>query len=94
MNAIPEGEWFCPDCTEDPGAPIVVGSGKKPPAAKKTVKRPAPDPEPEEDEEEEEEEEEEENGAGRKRKAASGGRKAARKYLFMWPPFSSDACDI
>ncbi|CAL1714552.1 unnamed protein product [Somion occarium] len=29
LDAIPDGEWFCPDCEEDPGAPVVLGSGKK-----------------------------------------------------------------
>ena len=27
---MPDGEWFCPDCEDEPGAPVVVGSGKKP----------------------------------------------------------------
>lgn len=30
LDAVPEGEWFCPDCEDEPGAPIVVGAGKKP----------------------------------------------------------------
>ncbi|GJE93212.1 RCC1/BLIP-II protein [Phanerochaete sordida] len=30
LDAVPDGEWFCPDCEEEPGAPIVVGAGKKP----------------------------------------------------------------
>lgn len=30
LAAVPEGDWFCPDCEEEPGAPVVVGSGKRP----------------------------------------------------------------
>lgn len=30
LDTVPEGEWFCPDCEEEPGAPIVVGAGKRP----------------------------------------------------------------
>ena len=30
LDAVPEGEWFCPDCEEEPGAPVIVGAGKKP----------------------------------------------------------------
>ncbi|THH33373.1 hypothetical protein EUX98_g865 [Antrodiella citrinella] len=69
LESIPDGEWFCPDCTEDPEAPIIVGSGKRQP--RKAAKRFAPEQDEDDDEEDEEE------GAGRKRKASSGGRKAA-----------------
>ncbi|KAI0692446.1 RCC1 BLIP-II [Cytidiella melzeri] len=30
LEAVPEGEWFCPDCEEEPGAAVVVGAGEKP----------------------------------------------------------------
>ncbi|KAI0825648.1 RCC1/BLIP-II [Irpex lacteus] len=41
LEAVPEGEWFCPDCEEEPGAPVVVGAGKRPKkrAGVKTVSR-------------------------------------------------------
>ena len=22
MDAVPDGEWFCPECEADPGAPV------------------------------------------------------------------------
>jgi len=22
LDAVPDGEWFCPDCEDDPGAPV------------------------------------------------------------------------
>lgn len=39
LEAVPEGEWFCPDCEEEPGAPIIVGSGKRPKKGPSTHKR-------------------------------------------------------
>ncbi|TCD61797.1 hypothetical protein EIP91_007883 [Steccherinum ochraceum] len=75
LDAVPDGEWFCPDCEDDPGAPIVVGSGKKP--AKKPAKRPAPKSVP--DENAEEDGVDEDSGSGRKRKATVGGKAAPAK---------------
>jgi len=34
LDAVPEGEWFCPDCEDDPGAPV----GKWAPPKKKKAK--------------------------------------------------------
>ena len=30
LEAIPDGEWFCPDCEDDLGGSVVVGAGRKP----------------------------------------------------------------
>ena len=30
LDAIPDGEWFCPDCEDDLGGSVVVGAGRKP----------------------------------------------------------------
>ena len=30
LEAVPEGEWFCPDCEEEPGAAVVIGAKRKP----------------------------------------------------------------
>ena len=36
LDAVPEGEWFCPKCSEKPGRPIGVDAEEAPePAAKK-----------------------------------------------------------
>lgn len=29
MDAVPDGEWFCPDCEDDPGAPVGAWAVKK-----------------------------------------------------------------
>ena len=44
LAAIPDGEWFCPDCEDDIGGEVVVGSGRKPPK-KKSKARYDDDPE-------------------------------------------------
>jgi len=36
LDAVPEGEWFCPDCEDDPGAPV----GKWAPKKKKGKSKP------------------------------------------------------
>jgi len=47
LNEIPPGEWFCPDCIDDPGAPVGAWVVKKPKAKRASseeggVKRKAP----------------------------------------------------
>lgn len=29
MDAVPDGEWFCPDCEADPGAPVRLDGVKR-----------------------------------------------------------------
>jgi uncharacterized Zn finger protein (UPF0148 family) len=29
LTAVPDGEWFCPECEKDPGAPVGVTKSKK-----------------------------------------------------------------
>lgn len=42
LDAVPDGEWFCPDCEEDPGAGVGAWAEKKPkPKPKKSNKRAA-----------------------------------------------------
>lgn len=68
LDAVPDGEWFCPDCEEEPGAPVVVGAGKKPKkkgAAAKSKSKPAM--------EVDEEDDDESGGTGSKRKAPGRG---------------------
>ncbi|KAH8104111.1 RCC1/BLIP-II [Cristinia sonorae] len=82
LAAVPDGEWFCPDCEADPGAPIVVGAGKRSPRKVKPVKPvvpvvPGPGPEDQEEDDDDEIDEDDDVGAGRKRKASASGRKAA-----------------
>jgi hypothetical protein len=40
LTAVPDGEWFCPDCEDDPGAPVGIFASKK---GKKKVKAQAED---------------------------------------------------
>jgi len=53
LDAVPDGEWFCPDCEEDPGAAVGAwatakkskAKGKRPPSPSEAdagVKRKAP----------------------------------------------------
>ncbi|TFK62794.1 RCC1/BLIP-II [Pluteus cervinus] len=63
LSAVPAGEWFCPECLDDPGAPVGAWAVKKPKS--KGKKAQAPQPMDEDDEEEEE---------GLKRKASGKGR--------------------
>ncbi|KAJ3517000.1 hypothetical protein NLJ89_g772 [Agrocybe chaxingu] len=39
LDAVPDGEWFCPDCEDDPGAPVGAWAVKK--TKSKAKKRPA-----------------------------------------------------
>lgn len=84
LSAVPDGEWFCPGCEQEPGAPIVIGAAKKPvkgrapgkPAAKDSSnKRPADD---EEDDDEDDEDEDDEDAGGKKRKASSKGKASGK----------------
>ncbi|KAH9847327.1 RCC1/BLIP-II [Lenzites betulinus] len=34
LDAVPDGEWFCPDCEADPGAPVSLDGVKRKPLAK------------------------------------------------------------
>ena len=64
LDAVPDGEWFCPDCEDDPGAPVVIGAGKKPTKRKAKAKgRPSTGDADEGDEDDS-------GGAGSKRKAS------------------------
>jgi len=67
LVAIPDGEWFCPECTRDPGAPIgdvdADAEGQQ-------------DEDEDEDEEQDDDDDDSSDGTtGRKRKAPT--RKAA-----------------
>ncbi|KAI0057641.1 RCC1/BLIP-II [Artomyces pyxidatus] len=77
LAAVPDGEWFCPDCERRPGAPIgpieVVMSPVRP--AKKAAAPKKPKPEIIYDEDDEEDDFTSEEDVGRKRKAP--GKKAA-----------------
>lgn len=35
MDAVPDGEWFCPECEADPGAPVSLDGVRRKPKAKK-----------------------------------------------------------
>ncbi|KAH9479125.1 Protein RCC2-like protein [Psilocybe cubensis] len=39
LDAVPDGEWFCPDCEDDPGAPVGKWAVKKTKTAKPKAKR-------------------------------------------------------
>ncbi|PPQ97999.1 hypothetical protein CVT26_003061 [Gymnopilus dilepis] len=67
LDAVPDGEWFCPDCLDDPGAPVGAWAVKKEKPKTKS-KRPAPV-----------EEEDEDNEGGAKRKAAKAAAPAPKK---------------
>jgi hypothetical protein len=84
LSAIPDGEWFCPNCIHTPGAPIGVQetpSQKAPPVKKPAVKK-APimyledDGLDDDDQEDEDsyEDSDDEPRAGRKRKASTRSR--------------------
>ncbi|KAF8885095.1 regulator of chromosome condensation 1/beta-lactamase-inhibitor protein II [Gymnopilus junonius] len=65
LDAVPDGEWFCPDCLDDPGAPVGAWAVKKDkPKAKAKAKRAPPAAE------------DEDNEGGAKRKAAPTARAA------------------
>ncbi len=64
LDAVPDGEWFCPECEDEPGAPVAIGGVRKP--VKRGVKSKAMFVDDEEDEH-----------TGQKRKAPA--KKAARK---------------
>jgi hypothetical protein len=39
LDSVPDGEWFCPDCEDDPGAPVgkwAIQKKKPKPKARKT----------------------------------------------------------
>ncbi|EDR07538.1 uncharacterized protein LACBIDRAFT_250496, partial [Laccaria bicolor S238N-H82] len=40
LSAVPDGEWFCPDCEDDPGAPVGAWKQEKP-AKGKSGRKPA-----------------------------------------------------
>ncbi|KAF7793518.1 hypothetical protein EIP86_004632 [Pleurotus ostreatoroseus] len=45
LDAIPDGEWFCPDCEDDIGGAVVVGQGRKPKKSgqkRKAQEKPSP----------------------------------------------------
>ncbi|KAI0078717.1 RCC1/BLIP-II [Panus rudis PR-1116 ss-1] len=85
LDGVPDGEWFCPECEAEPGAPVVVGAGlrnvKKGKGASggKGKKSPPPQAEEEDEDEDEEDMEDEEPQAGQKRKASSRSAPSKRK---------------
>jgi len=90
LSAVPDGEWFCPNCINTPGAPIGAQEtpGQKPPPVKKPPVKKAPvvyldddDGLDDEDQEDEDsyEDSDDEPRAGRKRKASSRGRAAPKR---------------
>ncbi|THG99799.1 hypothetical protein EW026_g2605 [Hermanssonia centrifuga] len=48
LDAVPDGEWFCPECEDEPGAPVAIGGVRKP--VKRGVKSKAMFVDDEEDE--------------------------------------------
>ena len=34
LDAVPDGEWFCPECAADPGAPVSLDGSRRRPAKK------------------------------------------------------------
>lgn len=70
LETVPDGEWFCPDCEDDPGAPVVVGQGKKPKKKGGAGKRARADMEVDEGDDE--------GGAGKRTKAAGKGSAAGQ----------------
>jgi hypothetical protein len=48
LDAVPDGEWFCPDCEEDPGAAVGAwAAAKKSSKSKAKAKRPSSPSDPE-----------------------------------------------
>jgi hypothetical protein len=41
LDAVPDGEWFCLDCEEDPGAPVGAWATAKKSKSKAKAKRPS-----------------------------------------------------
>ena len=41
LDAVPDGEWFCPDCEEDPGAAVGPWATAKKSKSKAKAKRPS-----------------------------------------------------
>ena len=41
LDAVPDGEWFCVDCDEDPGAPVGAWAIAKKSKSKAKAKRPS-----------------------------------------------------
>ncbi|OBZ74133.1 Protein RCC2 [Grifola frondosa] len=72
LDAVPDGEWFCPECEEEPGAPIEVGGAKRPKGKRTKVK--AAD--------------EEEPKAGQKRKASAKSKPAGKFFRSSGPTLS------
>lgn len=66
LDAVPDGEWFCPDCEDEPGAPVVVGAGKRPRKRAATKARL--------------QNQEDDVGAGSKRKASGQSKAAAGAF--------------
>ena len=85
LDAIPDGEWFCPDCEEDPSAPIVIGSGKRKPVKGGKAKAKTTQKRAKEEEIDEDEEDEEETGrAGQKRKGAGKSGRKSPEFYDVW----------
>lgn len=94
LDTVPDGEWFCPGCEQEPGAPIIIGAVKKPAKGRAAVKPPtkgAPtqvessdsgQEEEEEDEGEDEDEDKDEEPQNGKKRKVSAQAKASGKFLF------------
>ena len=37
LDAVPDGEWFCPECEADPGAPVSTDGVRRKPKVKKAA---------------------------------------------------------
>jgi hypothetical protein len=78
LTAVPDGEWFCPQCLVTPGAPVGIQETPKKPTVKRSpVKKVQPDYE--DDEEDEYEDSDDEPQPGRKRKASTRSKAAPKR---------------
>ncbi|KDQ62001.1 hypothetical protein JAAARDRAFT_528999 [Jaapia argillacea MUCL 33604] len=76
LDAVPDGEWFCPQCQREPGSPIGAVPVKKGRVVK--ASKPKPKAEVQEYDEDEEDYDEDENG-GHKRKAPAKSKASSSK---------------
>lgn len=93
LSAVPDGEWFCPGCEQDPGAPIVIGAVKKPAKGRAPAKSAAKSSsskrqvEEESDLDDDDEDEEDEEPSGKKRKASSKAKASGKHTQGLWRNF-------
>lgn len=80
LDAVPDGEWFCPDCVDEPGAPVEIGGKRKPrKAGSKPKPAAAPVQEEEADEEEGVDDGDDSAPKGHKRKASTSSKAPAKR---------------